>query len=556
MAFVLSASAQLSFQDQAVISGINITAGDTFLGNGITLFDFDKDGWDDITITSADTMPIRFYKNVSGNFVEQDFGFTTLTYETKSVTWVDIDNDGDNDLFITSATSGNKLFLNDGSMTFTDITDSAGLPSSNLYTYGASWGDYNNDGYLDVFVNNRTGIVPNKLYKNNGNLTFSDVSFQAGIDLSAAFSFCSAFLDINNDGFQDLYVSNDKLSYRNKLYRNNGDGTFTDISESSGTDVLIDAMSVTVGDYNSDGYFDIYVTNNPEGNVLLRNNGDETFTDVAAPTGTIYNSIGWGAAFFDADNDTDLDLYVSGSQDGSVPEFLSAAFYESNNGVDFTLNNAVVPGDDGSSYSNAVGDINNDGLLDFVVSNNNENINLWKNTSTLTNNWIKLNLVGIISNKGGVGSKIEMSINGQSQYRYTFCGDGYMSQSSGTTHFGVGAATTIDYLKVNWPSGTEDIYYNVNVNQVLTIEEGLTLGIDSNESLENMYISPNPVISTVDIISSHQFNRVEVYTLLGQKLISLEILDNTVDMSNLQPGSYIIQCVSPTQVMTKKLIKL
>ena len=142
--------------------------------------------------------------------------------------------------------------------------------------------------------------------------------------MSSHLSFCSIIFDYNNDGFQDIYISNDKPDNLNILYKNNGDGTFDDVSEYSGAGIGINAMTTTIGDYNNDGWFDIYITNTPDGNELLRNNGDGTFTNVAEATATTFNSVGWGAVFLDADSDGLLDLYVSSDFDGSVGSFLSA----------------------------------------------------------------------------------------------------------------------------------------------------------------------------------------------------------------------------------------
>ncbi|SDS53607.1 Por secretion system C-terminal sorting domain-containing protein [Formosa sp. Hel1_31_208] len=545
---------QVQFENQATALGINVATGFTFLGNGVSFCDFDNDGWDDITLTSEDGDEVRFFKNVNGSFVEQNYNLQYLNYETRSVTWVDFDNDGDNDLFVTSETVGNKLLENLGNMTFQDITSTSGISINNLYTYGASWGDYNNDGFLDVFLSNRTFLVPNKLYKNDGDGTFTDVSFQAGIDLNPVLSFCSAFLDINNDGFQDIYVSNDKVNLKSKLYKNNGDGTFDDISMSSGTDMSIDAMTVTVGDYNSDGYFDIYVTNNSAGNYLLKNNGDETFTNVSGPTGTILNSFSWGAVFFDADNNKALDLYVSTAAQSTT----SAGFYLNNGSDSFTLSNSSFPNNNRASHSNAAGDINNDGLIDLVVTNNyDDDIFLWKNTSVLSNsNWIKLKFIGTTSNREGVGTRIEISVNGEKQYLYTHCGEGYLSQNSKLKHIGLGDSTIIDYIKLTWLSGVEDIIYNVPVNQVLTVTEGSnTLGLTNVSQVES-YIYPNPVGDILKINSDTTINKVRVTNLLGQEVLVVNLIENnSVDVSSLQAGHYILVLESDKGIWNHKLIK-
>ncbi|MDX1702203.1 MAG: VCBS repeat-containing protein, partial [Melioribacteraceae bacterium] len=327
--YALESHSQILFEDKAQELGINITGSYSSVLGGVSFFDYNNDGWDDLTFASKENIPVKFFQNNSGNFTEQMFNISILGH-SKQVLWVDYDNDGDNDLFVTKLDGPNKLYQNDGSFTFTDVTVDAGFPSINMYTYGASFGDYDNDGNLDLFLSNKDDsfLIPNKLYRNNGNGTFTDVSITAGISTSGHLSFCSSFFDFDKDGFQDIYISNDRFANKNILYKNDGDGTFTDVSLSSGTDIAANAMSTTIDDYNNDGWLDIYVTNTSEGNYLLKNNGDGTFTNVASSTGTIFNSIGWGANFFDADNDTDMDLYVSSMIDDSSSGLLTTAFYK------------------------------------------------------------------------------------------------------------------------------------------------------------------------------------------------------------------------------------
>jgi len=298
--YVVSFS-QISFQNRAVELGIDFICGTTSDGTGITFFDFDNDGWDDITLATADGKDLEFFKNNNGVFSSISLNIPSLNYQTKQVNWVDFDNDGDKDLFVTSKTSGNKLFENTGNLNFVDITLTSGFPTENMFTYGASWGDYNNDGFLDVFISNRDEVLfetPNFLYKNNGDGTFTDVSNIVGLHTDSHSSFCSAFFDFNNDGWQDIFVANDRNIFENYLYKNNGDGTFTDIGMSSGVGFLMDAMSATICDFNHDGWQDIYITNTFVGNKFMKNNGDETFTDIAESSGTIFEAIAWGAVFW------------------------------------------------------------------------------------------------------------------------------------------------------------------------------------------------------------------------------------------------------------------
>lgn len=559
---LITCNAQINFSERANDLGVAYASGTSPWGNGVTFYDYNQDGWDDITLTSATGVRLRFFKNNNGVFEEEILLDPAVNYRTKQTNWVDFDNDGDKDLFVTSDTDGNRLYENTGNLNLVDITVSAGLPTTNMYTYGASWGDYDNDGYLDVYISNRdevTFTIPNFLYKNNGNGTFTDVSTAVGLNTTAHSSFCSAFFDFNNDGLQDIFVANDRSIYENFMYKNNGDGTFTDVGDTSGAGVLMNAMSATIGDFNNDGWFDIYVTNTFPGNVFLMNNGDETFTDIAVSSETTFNAVAWGAVFLDAENDMDLDLYVSGMVNNN-PALIPYAFYENNN--DGTYTEPASTGleiDNRSSFSNAIGDFNNDGLFDLVVSNNDEGeMFLWENNTTTTNNWLKVKLEGVTSNKDGIGSVIEISINGNKQYRYTLCGEGYLSQNSEVEIFGLGANTLVDYVKVTWLSGIVDVYNNVSANQTLEIvEDSETLSTIHPEIEQEISVYPNPVSDILTINSMSKPSLIQVYNSLGQQLyeISNTSLINRLDVSNLNTGIYYLKVVVNNKIEVLRIVK-
>ncbi len=465
-------NAQLAFQENALNLGVAQSYGSSNLGGGVSFVDFDNDGWDDITFATGDNMETLFFKNLGGTFVQVELGIND-TYETKQVIWVDYDNDGDKDFFATSITGLNKFYRNEGNLTFTDITETTGLFTENLYTYGAAFGDIDNDGDLDIFLTNRDVISldqRNYLYLNDNGF-YVDVTETAGLFMGNELSFCASFFDYNKDGLQDIYVSNDKYTKINRLYKNNGDNTFDDVSEASGAGMAIDAMSTTIDDYNGDGWLDIYVTNTTEGNYHLRNNGDGTFTNVAEALGTAFYSIAWGAVFLDAENDGDLDLYVSGMLDGSNSS-LPSAFYQNLNGFYTIPSNIGFDEDTRTSFSNAIGDFNNDGLPDIIVMNDTEPNFLWENKSNTNHNWVKLKLEGTTSNRDGIGSTIEIVANGKSHFRYTLCGEGYLGQHSNIELIGLLNAPVIDYIKVIWLSGIEDIIQNVDVNKTYKVIEG------------------------------------------------------------------------------------
>ncbi len=541
---IVICNAQIAFENIPAQLGVSIPCGNTYLGNGITFFDYDNDGWDDLSIASSNGDPVHFLKNINGFFAYQTLNIELpQDHQSRQVNWVDIDNDGDNDLFITSDTHGNSLYENLGNMVMQDITASCGMLEEVFPYYGASWGDYNNDGFLDVFISIRDPQIPSILYKNNGNKTFTLVNSEAGLVNEGMMSFCSAFLDYDNDGDQDIYVSNDKTQWPNLLYRNNGNGTFTEIGEDSGTRIFIDAMSVTIDDVNADGWLDIYVTDDSDDSVLFINNTDGTFTDMALDYGVTFNNFGWGAIFLDADNDNDLDLYVSGETDGSLPQYESSMFYENRGELPFVPTNSAIPFDFSWSYSNAIGDIDNDGYTDFVVNNiNHPNISVWKNQTPQDNNWLKVRLEGTVSNRNGVGSLIEISINGEKQYRYTLIGEGYLSQNSGTEIFGIGTASNIDYVKVKWLSGLEDTLYNVAANQTLTIVEASTLSV-KELGLAKFSYYPNPVQSKLYVKAETEIEELTVFNVLGQRVMKQvsNSPDSDLDMSGLSTGKYYVK---------------
>ena len=540
----LFVNAQINFVNNAVGLGVNYNQGLPYLGSGVSFVDFDNDGWDDLSFASGDGLNLRFYRNNFGTFTPISL-IGPIVHETKQINWVDIDNDGDKDLFVSSATSGNKLFENLGNLNFQDITATSGFPLVNIYTNGASWADYDNDGYLDVFLSSKGAtsdiVIPNFLYRNNGDGTFTDVSAAAGIDSDSHQTFCSVWIDINNDGWQDIYTSTDKAFNLNQMYRNNGDGTFTEIGFASGTNLAFNAMTTTVGDYNNDGWMDIYVTN--AGNTaLLVNNGDETFTDMAVLTGCEHGGFTWGAVFLDADLDTDLDLYVSSSL-FNQPSAITSVFYEKLNTGAFQIpTNIGFVGDEKQSYCNAIGDINNDGYPDLVVTNGSfQTVDIWENMSSTTNHWLKVTLEGTTSNRDGIGAYIELSVNGEQQYKQVQCGEGYLTQNSSTEFFGVGQNTTIDYLKVTWPSGTVDILNNISADQVIhVIENSSSLSVNEFDQ-NDIRIYPNPVNDILNISSDRQLKEVKLFNVLQQEVLKIEPNQNgTLDISSLNSGIYFL----------------
>jgi hypothetical protein len=566
---------QIAFEDVASYIGVDYSYGDSEYGGGVSFADFNNDGWDDITYASEDGAQVYFFKNNNGVFNLVTLNGISNTYKTKQVIWIDYDNDGDKDLFATAIEGINQFYRNDGDMSFTNISSTIGFFQTDLFTYGASFGDIDNDGDLDVFISNRTNTEENQrnyLYRNDEGI-YIDITQSSGIPIqdedgneNSQLSFCTIFFDYNKDGFQDIYLANDKIDNINRLYKNLGNGTFEDVSVASGSGIAVNAMTTTLGDYNNDGWFDIYITNTQSsqagnGNVLLMNNADGTFTNVAEETGTTFNSFAWGAVFLDADNDTLLDLYVSGGFDGSIGSFLSAAFYHQQNDGTFVIpQNIGFENDTRKSYSNAIGDINNDGKPDIIVCNDIENNFLWENKTVNENNWLKVKLEGVISNRDGIGNTIEISIDGESQYRYTLAGEGYLSQNSFYEFFGTGTATEIDFIKVTWTAtGTTETINNVDVNQAIIIKEGSGILSNTDIQTDNFFsMYPNPSNNGIFklSISDNETVSLQIFDLSGRLVTKKDDLRNNdeIDVSHYHKGIYVAKISSGSNISSIKLL--
>ncbi len=553
---------QLQFQEISSSVGLtNTSYGNGTLGGGVSFFDFDNDGWDDLTLSSQEGDPIRFFKNNNGSFIEIFPEGIQNNFETKTVQWVDIDNDGDYDFFATSNISSSKLYENLGNLIFQDITEIAGLELPSEFTiFGSSWGDYNNDGFLDVFLSSRVeGSLDTQslLFDNNGNNTFSNATSLSGLSPINNTSFCAAFFDYNKDGFQDIYVANDRLP-KNQLYLNNGDETFTEVGVDSGTGVVMDAMSTAIDDYNNDGWLDIYVTNTFDGNAFFENNGDGTFNNIASSNGTLMESVGWGAVFLDADNNGDKDLYVSGELT-STSDFLPAAFYYNDGLGNFSIPENIGLEDDARSFANAIGDINNDGFPEIAVLNfEPNNAYLWSNETSNSNNWIKVKLEGTESNRMGIGSWIEISVNGEKQFNYTLCGEGYLGQNSAYEFFGIGQEDTIDYIKVTWLSGEIDlIEENIPINEAVTIIEG-TNTLDINDTtLMSFSLYPNPSHNYIQLQGlSKRGGVIRIYDVTGKLIRSQEVRGSTIQLSvsNFKNGLYLVNYTTDEGQVNRKLL--
>jgi len=503
------------------------------MAGGVAVFDYNNDGLLDIFFTNGAAIPSLektgpeywnrlFRNNGDGTFtdVTEKAGLKGIGY-SMGVAAADYDNDGFVDLYVTGV-NRNQLFHNNGDGTFTDVTEKAGVTGiipkyGKAWSIAAGWLDYNNDGRLDLFVVNylnydiktatlcrNQGLpaycspvdflgMPNILYRNNGDGTFTDVSEPSHISKYVGKAMGLAFDDYDDDGFTDIFVSND--TFENYLLHNNGDGTFTNVALSAGVAYnafgnAIAGMGAEFVDINNDGLPDIFETAMfGEGFPLYRNLGHGQFEDVTAATSLAAltsRSTAWGVGVFDFDNDGYKDLFTANSDilDNSME--LAHRSYPLPDRVFRNQGNLTfedVSANAGASFQvpaphrgAAFGDLDNDGKIDAVVSVLNGPPEIWMNRSAKgstsnPNHWIILKLVGLKSNRDGLGTKIKVTTSLGTQYNHATTTGSYNSSNDKRVHFGLGWAAVVDSIELTWPSGVKQVLKNVKADQIVTVTE-------------------------------------------------------------------------------------
>ena len=421
--------------------------------------DYDADGDLDLYVAVVQG-PNRLYHNDGdGTFTEVSAAAGVAhSGSARGVVFADIDNDGLLDLYVANEDGvAAVLYRNNGDGTFSDTTSSA----DNAYDGMAPlFADYDKDGHLDLYL---TVWGCDVLYHNNGDGTFSNVTAASGVD-NCQTSVGGAWADYDNDGDQDVYVAN-FWGAPNVLYRNNGDTTFTEVAATAGVDNANDGEGVAWGDYDNDGDLDLYLTNDwNQANVLYRNNGDTTFTDVTAQASVGDTGTGRNPLFADVDNDGDLDLYVVNAGQSNV-------LYRNNGDGTFTDMAWIWSGDDaGSGQGAATGDYDNDGYLDLYVVNMGTYNRLYHNNGG-DNHWLVVKAVGITNNWDSIGARVTITCDGHTQVREVRAGTGWLSQDSLPVEFGLGAHTRVDRIEVRWPNGAVQAFTDVAADQFLTIDE-------------------------------------------------------------------------------------
>jgi enediyne biosynthesis protein E4 len=501
-------------------------------GTGVAIFDYDNDGWPDVFVVNGTTLdPLAKGTAAPTNHLyhnNHDGTFTDVTAKAglahtgwgQGVCVGDYDNDGNQDLFVTYY-GKNALYHNNGNGTFTDVSDKSQVAGTgSAWSTGCAFVDYDRDGKLDIFVatyvdfNVKTAPAPgerascmwkgvpvmcgprglpwgkNILYHNNGDGTFEDVTAKAKIDrTNGHYGFSVSTFDFDDDGWPDIYVACD--STPSILYRNNHDGTFTDVAVTAGAAFNEDGkeqagMGSTIGDYNGDGRLDIFKTNfSDDTSTLYRNNGDGTFDDVtfAAGLGLYTKYLGWGTMFLDVDNDSWPDLLlvnghvypeVDSQHLGSDYREPRILYHNKGNGRFEDISANAGPGITAAASGRglAIGDLWNDGRISAVISNMSAPPSLVVNQVRSTNRWIAFKTIGTRSNRDGIGARIRLKIGDRILVDEVRSGSSYDSNNDMRVHFGLGSATKLDWVEVRWPSGLIERFANTRIDAINNLKEG------------------------------------------------------------------------------------
>lgn len=484
----------MNFTSEGIARGVPFRLGFNYhqVGAGNMLVDLDNDKDLDIVIAGGLGGSWGIYENDGTGHFTDVTAMTGITpmINASGLSAADYDNDGDLDIHVPGWFEPSKLYRNNGDWTFTDVAAEAGVDLS-APSMAAAWGDYDQDGWLDLYATVRTFTdnveIENHFYKNNGDGTFTDIAVQLGVEAAGDPSCLPAFYDFDRDGDDDIYIGTDKGSdvfppfLHNKLYRNNGDGTFYNATYDAGAEAYIFCMGIAVGDVNFDGLFDLYLTNIMQGNILFVQNGDSTYSNQTAAAGMVSNRVGWGTVFADFDNDTFLDSYVCNIQEPN-------RLYRGKAVADWPLaDEAPEAGVDvfWDTYCVSVGDIDNDGDLDMLVGNTNRRVNLFINNSadTKENNWVRLDVEGATLNRYGVGTCVEVDAGGKTQTREVRSGTNYKSQDEFTLHYGLGAKEKIAEVRVYVPGGGMRVLTNMPVNHRWTIYTPERMGDVNNDGM-------------------------------------------------------------------------
>lgn len=497
--------------------------------------DMDGDHLDDLVSISSTNVNIRI-QNAGGGFTTQDITTSNANFlPTWSLAAADYNRDGYTDLLY-GAGNGVTFMRSDG--TGNGFTEVSG--PQDVFSQRSNFVDINQDGHLDAFVCH--DVAPNVYYINDGSggLTFN----QGGLgDYASGGNYGSIWIDYDNDRDLDMFIAKcggETARRMNQMHTNDGSGNYSENAAAIGLADPMQTWSSAWGDFDNDGDMDVFVGASSGSHKMMRNDAG-VFTDITAGTGinglTLTST---ETVTYDFDNDGNLDL-VSG---GNI------LFGDGN--MNFTVHTGVFPG------AGAYGDVNNDGYIDAFNSGS-----IYTNNKETNNNWIKINTVGTSSNIDGIGARVEIYTTSGIQIRDVKSGDGFRYMSSMNTHFGIGSDTTISHIIVYWPNSDCETYLNPPINQPFTAVEGSglscdTLGVDDESFGLELILSPNPTKGILNISTKTPLSENTIFTVFdinGRQLISSPLKNQSIDVSSLSSGNYILRIISGEDIITQKFIK-
>lgn len=514
------------------------TMATPFMSRTLGMVDMNGDYLDDILDVSANAV-FMLLQNEDIGYVYTAVPTPTATFPYSwSIAAGDIDGNGYNDLLYGSGQGVSFMYRDDNGLGFEHWTS-----GDYVFSQRSNFVDLNNDGHLDAFVCH--DVQPNVYYTNDGegNLSFA----QGGMsDVPDGGNYGSIFVDYDNDGLPDLFIAKCRggasMANYNQLFRNNGDGTFTDVSEEAGVYDPVQTWSSAWGDFDNDGWMDLIVgaSSFAQGShKVMRNNGDGTFSDVTAGTGfdaLAATGIEWVA--YDFDNDGHIDVLGG-----------NGVFMMNNGDMTFT------PTTFSNITNGPIGDFNNDGFLDI---GNQSNLHINDGND---NNWIKINTIGTTSNSNGIGARVILYTPIGMQIRDVQSGVGFRFMNTLNTHFGLGENTVIDSLVIQWPSGTLDTYIEPAINTFHLLTEGETEITDPLSLTElapqGLQVYPNPAQDVLFFKTGYMptNGRIMIYDLQG-RLVHSTPFSETIDIAGLYQGTYIVHLVSDNLSAKQKFMKL
>ncbi len=514
------AFSEILFSEISEVSGLAAPVQ----GKGVCVFDYDQDGLDDIFVAnhSGDDRLFRnagelFFTEVSGQAGVASAGASQIGLAA------DYDADGDPDLFVGVTNAQCRLYRNEGNGTFTEVSTEAGLIHEGN-VLGGSWGDYNGDGWPDLYIVDFGG--QNYLYENTGG-NFLDVTGETGAQ-GPMNDLCmmAVFFDFDNDG--DFEILGTQDGYRgNYLLEMQVYGLYANLAAETGILAMesLQGMGLTVADYNRDGWFDVYFSNLHQ-NMLFRNNGDRTFSDVSAESNTQdpFFSMTWGTVFFDADNDGWQDIY--NNNESGFGSISNTFFHNLGDGTFQEMAEATGLDSFNSGYGTACADFDGDGDQDIIaVGYDDENgIEFYRNDTSPAGNWLEVSLTGNAPNRLALGVRLALWSGGDQQAAFIQSGNGFLSQNSYTKHFGLGENSDVDSLIVYWPSGST-CYEGLPVNRSITLMEGLACYPDGDLNDDAALDILDVVILVSALIGDSQLNTEQECLADANQDFAVDILD-------------------------------